>query len=125
MTVLNDLKNFFIENNIASDEDIDFNFDDSISDKNKLILMCKGGEFSDVARKTTVSVIVKNHLMKNAETIINNAFDIICPPKQYEKPLSVNGKLMLIKAVQPPLYKEKEKNGRHVFTFDLKIIHKR
>lgn len=125
MTILNDLKNFLVDNQIIPNEDIDFNFDDSVSDKNKLILMCKGGEFSDVARKTTVSVIVKNQLMQNAETIINNVFDKFCPPKQYEKPLSINGKLMLVKAVQPPVYKEKEKNGRHVFTFDLKIIHKR
>ena len=87
--------------------------------------MCNGGEFSDIARKTTVSVIVKNFSMQNAETIINSAFDLLCPPKQFEKPLLVNQKLMLIKPLSPPYYKEKEKNGRHVFTFNLKIIHKK
>lgn len=124
MTILNDLKNFLVSNNVASEQEIVFNFDDSIKNTNVLILKCNGGEFSDIARKTTISIIAKNHLMQNAEEIANNAFLKFCPPKQYEKPILVNKKLMLIKALQPPHYKEKEKNGRHVFTFDLKIIHK-
>ena len=72
-----------------------------------------------------VPVIVKNQRKQDGETVINNAFDKLCPPKQYEKPLAVNGKLMLIKPAAPPAYKEKEKNGRHVFAFDINIIHKR
>lgn len=125
MTILNDLKEFLVEKNTVAIEDIAFNFDDFLTDMNKLILQCKGGEFSDIARKTTVSVIVKNKSMKEAENIANTVFDCFAPPKQYEKPLFVNGKMMLIKPLQPPYYKEKEKNGRHVFAFDLKIIHKR
>lgn len=124
MTILNDLKNFLVEKNFSSD-DIAFNFDDFHSGKNKIILLCKGGEFSDVARKTAVSVIVKNQLMSEAESVVNEIFDDFCPPKQYEKPILINGKLMLVKAVQPPFYKEREKNGRHVFMFDLNIVHKR
>lgn len=125
MTVLNDLKTFLIEKNLADAENIAFNFDDSLNISDKIILQCKGGEFSDIADKTTVSVIAKNSLMQNAENIIDNIFNAFYPPKQYEKPISVNGKLMMIKPLQAPLYKEKEKNGRHVFSFDLKIIHKR
>lgn len=124
MTILNDLKLFLIEKNFSGD-DIVFNFDDFHSGTNKIVLLCKGGEFSDIARKTTVSVIVKNKLMHEAENIINKIFDDFCPPKQYEKPLVINKKIMLVKAVQPPFYKEKEKNGRHVFMFDLNIVHKR
>lgn len=125
MTILNDLKNFLVEKNVVSNDEIAFNFDDFLTDMNKLILQCKGGEFSDIARKTTVSVIIKNQSMNEAENLANKLFDCFAPPKQYEKPLSVNGKMMLIKPLQPPFYKEKEKNGRHVFSFDLKIIHKR
>ena len=61
--------------------------------------------------------------MQTAETLCNSIFGLLCPPKQYEKPVSVNGKLMLIKPAVLPTYKEKEKNGRHVFTFDLNFIH--
>lgn len=125
MTILNDLKDFLVEKNAVSSEEVAFNFDDFLTDMKKLILQCKGGEFSDIARKTTVSVIVKNKSMKEAEAVANVVYDCFSPPKQYEKPLLVNGKMMLIKPLQPPYYKEKEKNGRHVFSFDLKIIHKR
>ena len=124
MTVLNDLKIFLINNNLARENDIAFNFDDFLNAENKIVLLCKGGEFSDIARKTSVSVIVKNSLMQESESLSNSLFEAFCPPKQYEKPLCINNKLMLIKALQPPFYKEKEKNGRHVFCFDLKIIHK-
>lgn len=97
MTILNDLKEFLVEKNTVANEDIAFNFDDFLTDMNKLILQCKGGEFSDIARKTTVSVIVKNKSMKEAENIVNTVFDCFAPPKQYEKPLFINGKMMLIK----------------------------
>lgn len=125
MTILNDLKNFLTQKNIIPSDDIVYNFDDFIQGHNKLILMCKGGEFSDVARKTTVSVIVKNQSMQMGEEIINSAYDALCPPNQYEKPVLINNKLMLIKAQTPPFYKEKEKNGRHVYMFDIKIVHTR
>ncbi len=125
MTILNDLKAFLVSNSVVTAQEVVFNFDDYKSFENKLILLCNGGEYSDIARKTTVSIIVKNESMADAETLINDAFDKFCPPKQYEKPLSVNGKMMLLKAVEPPFYKEKEKNGRHVYMFDLNIIHKR
>lgn len=125
MTILNDLKVFITENNIAAQDDIVFNFDDFHTGMNKIVLLCKGGDFSDIARKTTVSVIVKNQQMFDAENLINIIFDKFCPPKQYEKPLYINRKMMLVKALQPPFYKEKEKNGRHVFMFDLSIVHKR
>jgi hypothetical protein len=125
MTILNDLKNFLVSNNVAQGDDIAFNFDDFLWENSKIILQCKGGEFSDIARKTTVAVIVKNKSAKSAELLINSAFDCFYPPNQYSKPININGKLMLIKPLQSPFYKEKEKNGRHVFAFDLKIIHKR
>lgn len=125
MTILNDLKNFLIDEKIISSEKIAFNFDDYKFGDEKLVLLCKGGEFSDIARKTTVSVIAKNKAMKEAELLINKVFDTFCPPKQYQKPVSVNGKLMLFIPLQPPFYKEKEKDGRHVFLFDLKIVQKK
>lgn len=125
MTILNDLKEFLTAQKVVKNDDIAFNFDDFLTDFNKIILRCNGGEFSDIARKTTVSVIVKNQSMQTAENLANTLFDCFFPPKQYEKPICVNGKMMLIKPLQSPYYKEKEKTGRHVFVFDLKIIHKR
>lgn len=125
MTILNDLKNFLIDKNVISSEKIAFNFDDYKFGDEKLILLCKGGEFSDIARKTIVSVIVKNKAMSEAEQLINKVFDTFCPHKQYQKPVYVNEKLMLFSPVQPPFYKEKEKDGRHVFLFDLKIVQKK
>lgn len=125
MTILNDLKAFLVTENIISSDKVAFNFDDYKFCDDKLVLLCKGGEFSDIARKTTVSVIVKNKIMNEAETLINNAFDAFCPPQQYQKPVLINGKTMLLTPIQPPFYKEKEKNGRHVFSFDLKIVQKK
>lgn len=125
MTILNDLKNFLVDENVISSEKVAFNFDDYKFGDEKLILLCKGGEFSDIARKTTVSVIAKNKAMNEAELLINKVFDTFCPQKQYQKPVYVNGKLMLFTPLQPPFYKEKEKDGRHVFLFDLKIVQKK
>lgn len=123
MTILNDLKSFIVLNNICQNSDIAFNFDDFNFTGNVLILSYKGGKYNDIARNSTVSFTIKNSSMQTAENICNSVFELFCPPKQYEKPLAVNGKLMLIKPSNMPAYKEKDKNGRHVFVFDLNIIH--
>lgn len=123
MTILNDIKTF-ISQNISGISKIAFNFDDfNFSSDNVIILTYKGGKYNDIAKNSTISFFIKNSSMQNAENICYNVFYLFCPPKQYEKPLSVNGKLMLIKPAVLPTYKEKEQNGRHVFTFDLNIIH--
>lgn len=123
MTILNDIKTFIYSNNIVENSQIVFNFDDATLSDNIVILTYNGGKYNDIAKNSTVNFLIKNSSMQTAETICNSLFNLFCPPKQYEKPLSVNGKLMLIKPSVLPSYKEKEKNGRHVFTFDLNIIH--
>ena len=62
--------------------------------------------------------------MKEAENIANTVFDCFAPPKQYEKPLFINGKMMLIKPLQPPYYKEKEKKQDiiHLAGMDFQIL---
>ena len=109
MTILNDLKEFLVEKNAVSSEEVAFNFDDFLTDKKKLILQCKGGEFSDIAKKTTVSVIVKNKSMKEAESIVNTVYDCFYPPKQYEKPLSIK-----ITNPEPPI-RRKGKTATTIF----------
>lgn len=125
MTILNDFKSFLVENKLVEESHIAFNFDDYKFGSDKLILRCIGGEFSDVARKTALSIIVKNSDMQKAEALTYSAFDLLCPVKNYQKPMFLNGKMMLISPLKPPYYKEKEKNGRHVFAFDLKVVHKK
>jgi len=123
MTILNDIKSFIVSCNICQNSDIAFNFDDFEFADNIVILTYKGGKYNDIAKNSTISFTVKNSSMQTAENICSSIFELFCPPKQYEKPLSVNGKLMLIKPALLPTYREKEKNGRHVFVFDLNIIH--
>jgi len=123
MTILSDIKSFIVMNNICQNSDIAFNFDDFDFADNVVILSYKGGKYNDVAKNSTISFAVKNSSMQTAENLCMSVFELLCPRKQYEKPLSVNGKLMLIKPVILPTYKEKDKYGRHVFFFDLNIIH--
>ena len=64
MTILYDLKTFLVKENIIEPNKIAFNFDEYKFGDDKLILICKGGEFSNIAQKTTVSVVSKNQSMK-------------------------------------------------------------
>ena len=125
MTILNDFKAFLVLNKVVDESQVAFNFDDYKFGSDKLIIRCTGGEYSDIARKTTLSIIVKNQDMKEAERLIFSAFDLLCPSKRYQKPMFLNGKMMLVTPVKPPFYKDKEKDGRHVFVFDLKVVHKK
>ncbi|MBQ2643976.1 hypothetical protein IJG14_00205 [bacterium] len=122
--LLQNIKLFLVQYNIIDADNIFFNFDETYNDLNinKLILLSKGGESSDIAYKSVVSVIAKNSAMSQAETLISNAFQVLCSNNGF-KPFFFNGHLMMIKSLHPPVYKEKEKNGRHVFTFDILITH--
>lgn len=125
MTLLNDLKNFLISKNNNLQNKIAFNFDDYNFNDDKLVLLAKGGEFGTVSQKTIISVIVKNIDMQVAETLINSAFNSLFPDNQYLKPMDLNGKITLLIPLQPPFYKEKQQDGKHVFSFDFKIVQKK
>ena len=125
MTILYDLKTFLVKENIIEPNKIAFNFDEYKFGDDKLILICKGGEFSNIAQKTTVSVVSKNQSMSLAEALINKVFRAFFPSGQHQKPILINNKIMLLSPLQPPFYLEKETNGRHVFSFDLKIVQKK
>ena len=124
MILLNDLKSLLVSSNVLSEDNILFNFDEAVSPADRLILLLKGGTSNDLAKNSDVTVLAKSLSMQTADSLINSAFATLAPDKNFQKTVSVNQNIMLIKAVSPPYYKEKEKNGTHVFAFDLRIIHK-
>ena len=123
MTILIDIKTFLITNNLASS--VFYNFDDSDANSSPVILSLKKGEQSDLSEKSTVEIIVKNKSMQSAESQINSIYSALYPENQFEKPIWINSKLMMIKPLSPPYYKEKEKSSRHVFALEINVIHKR
>ncbi len=125
MTILNDIKAFIALNDSDISSQTAFNFDDVNFSDNIIILSAQGGKHNDVGKNSIVSCSVKNSSMQEAERICDYLFDLLCPPKQFEKPISINSKLMLIKPISVPAYKEKDKSGRHVYSFELNIIHSR
>ena len=124
MIILNDLKSLLVSNNVISSDSVIFNFDETVSESDRMVLLLKGGSSNDLAKNSDITVFAKSLSMQTADSLINSAFAVLVPDKNFQKTISVNQNIILIKAVSPPYYKEKEKNGTHDFAFDLQIIHK-
>ena len=121
MTILDNIKTFLVGRSAAQSEDILFNHDD-FTDENRIVLSVKDGGFCDVGLKSVLTADVKNFSMETALTLADTLYNLLCPPKNYSKPFMLINDIVLTKTLKPPVYKEKEKNGRYVVSFELLVI---
>lgn len=124
MTILNDIKTFLIQRSVVQTGDILFNHDD-FTDENRIVLSVKDGDFCDVGLKSVLTVNVKNFSMETALNLADRIYTALCPPKNYSKPFMLLNGIVLTKTLKPPVYVEKEKNGRHSVSFELLVISSR
>lgn len=124
MNILQNLKSYLVENKIVEDTEVFFDYDE-FSLQDRVVLSVSGGESCFVGQKTNVLVSVKNALMKNAFEKAEAIFSALCPPGNYEKPLKINGSVMLVKSKTPPAFKEKTKSGKFSYTFEILVISSR
>ena len=102
-----------------------YNYDAGLHSENTIVLALNGGSRSDVGMKPHVHISVKHKDMQAAEITANVVFETFYPKKQYQKPIAVNDMTMCVTADSQPYYEGKDKSGRHVYVFDLSIVHTR
>lgn len=122
MTLLEDLKEFFIKNGIELP--LNFNFS-SEKNENCIILWQYDGTPNMLGRNARVQVTVKHYNMRVAEDLAVSIYDMIYPKDQYVKAIDVNGKTMHIRPLQEPFYNERDSNKRHCYVFNINIDYDR
>lgn len=117
--ILDDLKAFLITNNLALEEEIQFNFDGSVG--NSVVLWVYGSVKTDLGSRPTIQIAVKNTDMLMAQTQIQAIYDALYPADQFEAKIQINNKPMHIKPNQEPFFNEKDAQDRFIFIFNITV----
>jgi hypothetical protein len=120
--ILDDLKSFITEKNIADAESIKFDYDGSIGE-NCIVLWKNGSQPCDLAHRPTIQVTVKNTDLSVSRLVSEEIFKALYPDEQYQKSIQINGKTMHVQVIKEPFYLEKDESGRHCYVFNVAIIH--
>lgn len=121
--ILDDLKAFLIAEELATDEEIQFNYDNLTT--NSIVLWVYGSVPTDLGSKPTIQIAVKNTDMLAAQTKIQAIYDALYPKDQFQNAIIINSKTMHIRPNQEPFFNEMDKQNRYVFIFNITVTQDR
>lgn len=122
--ILDDLKSLIVNNNIAKEEKIKFDFD-SNTGEDVIILKLYNHNPCDLARKASINIAVKYNSLEDARNTCFAIHDILFPEDNFQKALPINGKLVHIILNSGPSYQEKDLSQRHAYQLDVTVIYNR
>lgn len=122
--ILDDLKNFIIENALADEDSIKFDYDSS-KGQDTVLLTLYDSLPCDLARRSSVRITIKFSDLKLARDTCFALHDLIFPLESYQKSVKINGKTMHAKLNKGPFYLQKDPSKRHGYVLDITITHNR
>lgn len=120
--ILEDLKAFIVGKGIVEEDSVKFDYDSS-EGKNVTVLWNNGSLPCDLARRSTIQVMVKNTDLDVSRLVCEEIFKAFCPEEQFQKAANINGKIMHIKSVKEPYYLEKDTSGRHCYVSNIAVTY--
>lgn len=118
--ILDNIKNYLIEKEVAVEEEIKLNHDDS-QNENVIVLWIYESIPIDMGSRPLIQVTVKNNDIGLAEEKCRVLYDVLYPPEQFAKQIVMDGMSVNVTPVYEPFFKEKEENGRYCFNFNIRV----
>ncbi len=122
--ILDDIKIFLVQNSLATDDEVKFDFD-STSGENTILLNLYNSLPCDLARRSSINIKVKNSDLKLSRDTCFVLHDLLFPEDGFQKSVLINGKRMHVLLNKGPLYLEKDTSKRHVYVLDITVTHNR
>ncbi len=122
--ILDDIKNFIVENFLAQEDEIKFDYDSSKGD-NVLVLTLYDSLPCDLSRKSSIKITIKNSDLKLSRDTCFELHDLLFPEDCFQKSILINQKRMHAKLNKGPYYLEKDTSKRHCYVLDITLIHNR
>ena len=122
--ILDDLKNFIVQNNIAEETDIKFDFDSAQGEK-AVLLHLYDNTPCDLARRSDIRISIKYNDLEEARNTCFDLHDLLFPEDSFQKSIKINNKIMHSKLNKGPFYQGLDKSKRHNYILDITLTYNR
>ena len=122
--ILDDLKNFIIQNTQASLDAIKYDYD-CTKGQDVILLTLYDSLPCDMARRSSVRISIKFSDLKLARDTCFTLHDLLFPEDGFQKSTTINNKIMHIKLNKGPFYAQKDRSKRHIYILDITLTHNR
>ncbi len=122
--ILDDIKNFLLQNSLVQEDSIKYDYDASKGDETVLLHLYDNAP-CDLARRSGVRITIKYSDLKLARDTAFKIHDMLFPEELFQKSVNINGKTMHIKLNKGPFYQGKDQSKRHNYILDITLIYNR
>lgn len=122
--ILDDLKNFIIQNNLAQNGCIKYDYD-STNGGNTILLNLYDNSPCDLARRSDIRIILKFSDLETARNTCFSLHDLLFPVDSFQKSIKINNKIMHAKLNRGPFYSGLDKSKRHNYIIDITLTYNR
>ncbi len=122
--ILDDIKNFIVQNNIAQEECIKYDYDSS-KGSDTVLLQLYDNTPCDLAMRSGINISIKFSDLKLARDTAFILYDKLIPEDNFQKSVAINGKTMHTKLVKGPYYQGLDASKRHNYILNILITYNR
>lgn len=122
--ILDDLKNFIVQNSIADEALIKYDYDSSKGD-DVILLNLYNSVPCDLARRSGIKITIKLSDLELARDTCFALHDLLFPVDAFQKAILINGKTMHARLNSGPYYLEKDSSKRHCYVLDIVLVYNR
>ena len=122
--ILDDIKNFIVQNALAQEDIIKFDYDASSGD-DTILLHLYNNIPCDLARRSGIKITFKFNDLKIARDTAFALHDLLFPKESFQKSILINGKTMHSRLNNGPSYQGLDPSKRHNYVLDITITYNR
>ncbi len=122
--ILDDLKNFIVQNSLADEALIKYDYDSSKGD-DVIVLNLYDSRPCDLARRSGIKITIKLSDLELCRDTCFALHDLLFPQDSFQKAITINGKTMHATLNSGPYYLEKDSSKRHCYVLDITITYNR
>ena len=122
--ILDDIKNFLVENAQIPEDSIKYDFDSSKGD-DIVLLSLYDSVPCDLAMRSGIKITIKYSDLKLSRDMCFLIHSLLFPEDLFQKSVIINGKRMHVKLIKGPFYQGKDQSKRHNYILDFTITYNR
>lgn len=122
--ILDDFKSFIVQNSLADEEVIKFDYD-SGKGQNLLLLTLYDNVPCDLAMRSGIRITVKFADLKLSRDTCFALYNLLFPEDNFQKAVVINGKTMHLKLNKGPCFSDKDPSKRHGYVLDFTVTYNR
>lgn len=122
--ILDDFKAFIVENSLADEAVIKYDYDSS-KGENALLLTLYDSAPCDLAMRSGIRITAKFADLTVSRNTCFALHDLLFPEENFQKAIVINGRIMHLKLNKGPYYSDNDPSKRHGYVLDITVTYNR